>query len=116
MSGGGRDAGAVFLSPRGHYGAVLGHWSAEACFASVGASCGFQRGSGCVPSSAGSFGNALALHVGDLCQHGEDQFAHAAPNRPQSMHIHDHTHFNEVAHGRLDIQRVPPEPIHGIDV
>lgn len=43
--------------------------------------------SGCLPPRFGALGDPAALHLGHLCQHSQDQFAHAAPDRAKAVNV-----------------------------
>ncbi|VXC07743.1 hypothetical protein BREVUG8_90193 [Brevundimonas sp. G8] len=51
-----------------------------------------------------------------MSQDGEDQFADTSAYWTQAMHVNDHVHLDQLAHGRLNIQRIPSEAVYRIDV
>jgi len=57
--------------------------------------------------------DALALHVGNLGEHGNDEFAHTPANWPEAHHIDDDTALDQCSDGSLNVQRVTSKAVYG---
>lgn len=58
---------------------------------------------------------ALALHVRDLSEHGQDDLADAFGNRPDPVDFHDNAFGNQPANRGLNVQGIAAQPVNGID-
>jgi hypothetical protein len=67
-----------------------------------------------LPSARAPFGYTVAFHLGDLCKHGDNQLPDALADDSYAPDIECHAHVHERSDRGLNIKRVAPEPVYGI--
>ncbi len=74
-----------------------------------------QRCLGRCATVVAAFLDTLPLHVGNLREHRNDQFADASANGTEAEHIHGHALCDQMTNRCLNIEGVSTEPVHGRD-
>ena len=115
MLGGLCDAGSVLLSPVPDPIGIVSKGAAKTAFPFVRFTCLDKRSAGSSASRLAPLLDTLALHIGNLSQHGQNQLTDPATDHAESIHVNADTLFEKGANGRLNVKRVTPQTINGID-
>jgi hypothetical protein len=60
--------------------------------------------------------NPKALHVRNLSQHSQDEFADAPADLAQTVHFDSHTFRKQCTDGGLNIESVATKPVHSVNM
>lgn len=71
---------------------------------------------GRLAARSGALRDALALHVGHLRQHGQDELTDALCDATETTNFNRDATAQQLAHGGLHVERVPAQAIHGVNV
>jgi len=63
-----------------------------------------------------AFVDALSLHVGNLSQHGDDQFTDTSSYRAQAANFHRYIPMQQLPDRRLYVNGISAKPVYSIDV
>lgn len=76
---------------------------------------GRQRRLGRRQPGASALGDPAPFHLGNLSQHGKDQFAHPATDPSKAVNLDKDAPIHKRADRRLDIERIASEAIDGVN-